>query len=142
MRSSPPPGERADTMDAAKPRMVGINHVAIEVGDIDAALAFYGEIFRFTLRGRGERNAFIGLGDQFIAPMQGSGAGKLEQQHFAARAGGEGHGGLTPAPAVLHPCRAQSADLRGGYAVPRLRRFPSYAGFSGGSSSAGSRPNS
>jgi hypothetical protein len=108
----------------------------------DAALAFYGEIFRFTLRGRGERNAFIGLGDQFIALMQGSGAGKLEQQHFAARAGGEGHGGLTPAPAVLHPCRAQSADLRGGYAVPRLRRFPSYAGFSVGSSSAGSRPNS
>ena len=52
--------------ESSKPRLVGINHVAIEVGDIDAALAFYGEIFRFTLRGRGERNAFIGLGDQFI----------------------------------------------------------------------------
>jgi lactoylglutathione lyase len=69
-------------MDAAKPRMVGINHVAIEVGDIDAALAFYGEIFQYTLRGRGERNAFIDLGDQFIALMQGPASGKLEQRHF------------------------------------------------------------
>jgi lactoylglutathione lyase len=69
-------------MDAAKPRMVGINHVAIEVGDIDAALAFYGEIFQYTLRGRGENNAFIDLGDQFIALMQGPASGKLEQRHF------------------------------------------------------------
>ncbi len=38
-------------MDAAKPRMVGINHVAIEVGDIDAALAFYGEIFQSPCAG-------------------------------------------------------------------------------------------
>ncbi|HLY46376.1 MAG TPA: VOC family protein [Stellaceae bacterium] len=49
-----------------KPRLVGINHVAIEVGDIDAALEWYGRIFEFTLRGKGERNAFIDLGDQFI----------------------------------------------------------------------------
>ena len=69
-------------MDAAKPRMVGINHVAIEVGDIDAALAFYGENFQYTLRGRGEHNAFIDLGDQFIALMQGPASGKLEQRHF------------------------------------------------------------
>jgi catechol 2,3-dioxygenase-like lactoylglutathione lyase family enzyme len=69
-------------MDAAKPRMIGINHVAIEVGDIDAALAFYGEIFQFTLRGRGERNAFIDLGDQFIALMQGPAQGRVEQRHF------------------------------------------------------------
>jgi predicted enzyme related to lactoylglutathione lyase len=71
-----------DAMDAAKPKMVGINHVAIEVGDIDAALAFYGEIFQFTLRGRGEQNAFIDLGDQFIALMQGPASGKVEQRHF------------------------------------------------------------
>lgn len=49
-----------------KPRLVGLNHVAIEVGDIAAALAWYGRIFDFTLRGRGERNAFIDMGDQFI----------------------------------------------------------------------------
>jgi catechol 2,3-dioxygenase-like lactoylglutathione lyase family enzyme len=51
---------------ATKPRLVGINHVAIEVDDIDAALEFYGKIFDFTLRGKGERNAFIDIGDQFI----------------------------------------------------------------------------
>src|ERR1700733_10975022 len=49
-----------------KPRLIGINHVAIEVGDIDEALAWYAQIFDFTLRGKGERNAFIDMGDQFI----------------------------------------------------------------------------
>ncbi|BCR03590.1 hypothetical protein DESUT3_06590 [Desulfuromonas versatilis] len=49
-----------------KARMVGINHVALEVDDIDAALEFYGKIFDFTLRGRHDRMAFIDLGDQFI----------------------------------------------------------------------------
>jgi lactoylglutathione lyase len=52
--------------DSRKPRLVGINHVAIEVGDIDEALAWYGQIFDFTLRGKGERNAFIDMGDQFV----------------------------------------------------------------------------
>jgi len=49
-----------------KPRLVGINHVAIEVGNIEEALEFYGRIFDFNLRGRSERSAFIDLGDQFI----------------------------------------------------------------------------
>ena len=52
--------------DGKKPRLIGINHVAIEVGDIDEALAWYGRIFEFSLRGKGERNAFIDMGDQFI----------------------------------------------------------------------------
>jgi lactoylglutathione lyase len=52
--------------DAKKPRLVGINHVAIEVGDIDEALDWYARIFDFKLRGKGERNAFIDMGDQFI----------------------------------------------------------------------------
>ena len=52
--------------DGKKPRLVGINHVAIEVGDIDEALEWYGRIFDFKLRGKGERNAFIDMGDQFI----------------------------------------------------------------------------
>ena len=52
--------------DGKKPRLIGINHVAIEVGNIDEALAWYGRIFEFTLRGKGERNAFIDMGDQFI----------------------------------------------------------------------------
>jgi lactoylglutathione lyase len=52
--------------EGKKPRLVGINHVAIEVGNIDEALAWYGRIFDFALRGKGERNAFIDMGDQFI----------------------------------------------------------------------------
>ena len=50
-----------------KPRLVGINHVALEVGDIDEALEFYGRAFELTLRGRGSRMAFVDIGDQFIA---------------------------------------------------------------------------
>ena len=50
------------------PRLVGINHVAVEVGDIDEALAFLGRIFDdVRLRGRGRSMAFVDLGDQFIA---------------------------------------------------------------------------
>ncbi len=52
--------------DSKKPKLVGINHVAIEVGNIDEALAWYGQIFDFNLRNRHERSAFIDMGDQFI----------------------------------------------------------------------------
>ena len=54
-----------------RPRLVGMNHVALEVGDIEEALAFYGRIFQFTLRGKGKTNAFIDMGDQFIALSAG-----------------------------------------------------------------------
>ncbi len=49
-----------------KPRIVGFNHVALEVADIDEALDFYGQLFDFTLRSKSEQIAFIDLGDQFI----------------------------------------------------------------------------
>lgn len=49
-----------------KSRALGINHVVLEVGDLDEALAFYGELFEFILRGRNPHNAFIDMGDQFI----------------------------------------------------------------------------
>ena len=49
-----------------KPKLVGMNHVALEVGNIEEALAFYGRIFDFKLRGKGPRQAFIDMGDQFI----------------------------------------------------------------------------
>ncbi len=53
-------------------RLVGINHVALEVGDIDEALSWYGRFFEFELRGRhGRRMAFIDMGDQFIALASG-----------------------------------------------------------------------
>jgi lactoylglutathione lyase len=48
-------------------RLVGINHVALEVGDIDEALEFYGKAFELTLRGRGRHMAFLDMGDQFVA---------------------------------------------------------------------------
>src|SRR5579863_4177262 len=59
-------GEERVMTEGKKPRLVGINHVAIEVADIDEALAWYAKIFDFTLRGKGERNAFIDMGDQFV----------------------------------------------------------------------------
>jgi len=54
------------------PRPVGINHVAVEVDSIDAALAFFEAIFaEIRLRGRGGSIAFVDLGDQFIALSAG-----------------------------------------------------------------------
>jgi catechol 2,3-dioxygenase-like lactoylglutathione lyase family enzyme len=53
-------------------RLVGINHIALEVEDVDEALAWYGRFFDFELRGRyGRRMAFIDMGDQFIAVSAG-----------------------------------------------------------------------
>src|SRR5512132_533838 len=57
--------------EAKKPRAVGINHVALEVGDIEEALAFYGRLFDFRLRGRSETSAFIDVGAQFLALQKG-----------------------------------------------------------------------
>ena len=54
-------------MPKPKPRIVGLNHVALEVGDLEEALAFYGRIFDFELRGRATGMAFLDMGDQFIA---------------------------------------------------------------------------
>jgi catechol-2,3-dioxygenase len=53
--------------DTSRARLVGINHVALEVGDLEAALEFYGAIFEFDLRGRSESGAFLDMGDQFLA---------------------------------------------------------------------------
>jgi catechol 2,3-dioxygenase-like lactoylglutathione lyase family enzyme len=66
----------------AKARLVGINHVALEVGDIDEALAFWGRLFEFELRGRSERMAFIDMGDQFIALATGRTQPKDRHRHF------------------------------------------------------------
>jgi lactoylglutathione lyase len=56
---------------AERARLVGINHVAVEVGDIDEALDFYGRAFELTLRGRVPGMAFIDMGDQFLALSSG-----------------------------------------------------------------------
>jgi lactoylglutathione lyase len=72
----------ADIEENDRPRLVGLNHVALEVGDVDAALDFYRRIFRFTLRGRSAGAAFIELGDQFIALMEGPARAERSQRHF------------------------------------------------------------
>ena len=64
-------------------RLVGINHVAVEVGDLDEALAFYGRIFEITLRGRHRSSmAFIDMGDQFLALSTGRTQSADEARHI------------------------------------------------------------
>jgi lactoylglutathione lyase len=64
-------------------RLVGINHIALEVGDVEEALAWYGRFFEFELRGRaGARMAFIDMGDQFIALAAGRSQPADDDRHF------------------------------------------------------------
>jgi lactoylglutathione lyase len=66
----------------APARLIGINHVALEVGDLEAALALYGRLFSFELRGRGPGSAFIDIGDQFLAISEGRTQGPDDMRHF------------------------------------------------------------
>ena len=68
--------------DAMKARAIGFNHVALEVGDIEAALAFYGRLFDFELRGKDATSAFIDLGDQFLALQKGRKQPADDGRHF------------------------------------------------------------
>jgi catechol 2,3-dioxygenase-like lactoylglutathione lyase family enzyme len=63
-------------------RLVGVNHVALAVGDVDEALAFYGRLFAFELRGRAPGMAFIDMGDQFIALAAGRTQPPDDARHF------------------------------------------------------------
>ena len=67
---------------AKKARAVGFNHIALEVGDIDEALSFYGRIFAFELRGKSVDMAFIDLGDQFLALQKGRRQSSDDGRHF------------------------------------------------------------
>ena len=64
----------------AKP--VGINHVALEVGNLEEALEFYGRIFEVSLRGRAGRMAFVDIGDQFLALAEGRKQAPDDGRHF------------------------------------------------------------
>jgi lactoylglutathione lyase len=66
----------------SKARAVGLNHIALEVGDIEEALAFYGLLFEFKLRGKSEHAAFIDLGDQFLALQKGRMQPGDDGRHF------------------------------------------------------------
>src|SRR5947208_16449628 len=64
-------------------RAVGINHVALEVGDLDEAVAFWQRLFGpLELRGRGPAMAFIDLGDQFVALQRGRSQPPDRGRHF------------------------------------------------------------
>jgi predicted enzyme related to lactoylglutathione lyase len=62
--------------------MVGINHIALAVGDVDEAVDFYGRIFDLELRGRSGRMAFLDMGDQFLALAEGDDPVADRQRHF------------------------------------------------------------
>jgi len=63
-------------------RLIGINHVALEVGDVDDALQFYGRLFAFELRGRVPGMAFVDMGDQFLALAEGRTQPRDDGRHF------------------------------------------------------------
>ncbi len=67
---------------ARQASLVGFNHIALEVGDIEEALEFYGRLFEFELRGRGPHMAFIDAGDQFLALSEGRTQSPDEHRHF------------------------------------------------------------
>jgi catechol 2,3-dioxygenase-like lactoylglutathione lyase family enzyme len=83
-----------------RPRLVGVNHVALEVGDVDAALAFYGAIFTLTGIEREGEVAFVAMGDQFLTLLPVVAGAPDAERHFglvvddraAARAALEAHG--------------------------------------------------
>ncbi|MBA3263942.1 MAG: VOC family protein [Thermoleophilaceae bacterium] len=67
---------------AEKARLVGLNHVALEVDDVDEALEFYGRVFDFELRGRAGRMAFLDMGDQFLVLAEGRSQAPDGSRHF------------------------------------------------------------
>jgi lactoylglutathione lyase len=88
------------------PRAVGINHIALEVGSIDDALALYGNLFKLELRGRIPGMAFIDMGDQFVALAEGRTQGPDRHRHFGLV--------VDDRDAVLAAAREAGAELFGG----------------------------
>jgi lactoylglutathione lyase len=95
----------ATIMNQTKAKLVGINHVALEVGDIEAALEFYGQIFELSLRGRAGRMAFVDIGDQFIALAAGRRQTPDEHRHFGLV--------VDDKEAALAAAREAGAEVRG-----------------------------
>ncbi len=88
------------------PRAVGINHIALEVGSIDDALAFYGRLFELELRGRIPGMAFVDLGDQFLALAEGRTQAADAARHFGLV--------VDDRDAVLAAAREAGVDVFGG----------------------------
>jgi predicted enzyme related to lactoylglutathione lyase len=90
---------------SGRARLVGVNHVALEVGDVEEALEFYGRLFDFELRGRSGRMAFLDLGDQFLALSEGRSQPPDENRHFGLV--------VDDAEAALSAARAAGVAVRG-----------------------------
>lgn len=86
-------------------RAIGINHVALEVGSVEEALAFYGRLFDLELRGRSPGMAFVDLGDQFLALSEGRTQPPDEARHLGLV--------VDDREAVLAAARAAGAAVRG-----------------------------
>jgi len=67
--------------DSERARMVGINHVALSVGDAEEAREFYGSVFDFEVRGRTDSAVFLDMGDQFLALTEDATAGRTTDDH-------------------------------------------------------------
>jgi catechol 2,3-dioxygenase-like lactoylglutathione lyase family enzyme len=87
-------------------RAVGINHIALEVGSIDEALAFYGRLFDIELRGRIAGMAFVDMGDQFIAFAERAEREPDRERHFGLV--------VDDREAVLDVARAAGVEIFGG----------------------------
>jgi lactoylglutathione lyase len=88
------------------PRLVGINHVALEVGDLEEALEFYGRLFDFELRGRVPGMAFLDMGDQFLALSEGRHGPPDAHRHFGLV--------VDDKQAVREALEAAGVEIRGG----------------------------
>ncbi len=73
---------KIENKESSKAKAVGINHVALEVGDIDEALTFYGRFLDFEIHSRSDTIAFIYFGDQFINFSKGRTQPPDENRHF------------------------------------------------------------
>jgi lactoylglutathione lyase len=88
-----------------KAKLVGINHVALEVGNVEEALELYGRIFDLSLRGRAGRMAFVDIGDQFIALSEGRTQEPDRGRHFGLV--------VDDQQAALEAAREAGADVHG-----------------------------
>ena len=88
-----------------KPKLVGINHVALEVGNLEEALEFYGRVFELSLRGRSGRMAFVDIGDQFLALAEGRRQAPDDHRHFGLV--------VDDKQGALDAARAAGAEVRG-----------------------------
>ena len=64
-------------------QVYGCNHIAIEVGDVKAAVEFYQDVFNLQKMDGGEGDAFLKLGEhQFLAIFQKSKVKPDRVRHF------------------------------------------------------------